>query len=189
MTISDAKRHLRVFRSGKTYTIALLIVSMLVLVLQMNKIRQLESVTRASAPGLRAGDAVPPLRGKALDGSDLVINYGSSKATVLYVFSPSCQWCNKNTETWSKVVRSLNHRYPVVGVSLSTKDLPAFLSKHSATFPVVTNVSGDLLRQYKLGDTPHTLVISREGRVLASWSGAYTPTLQKTLESYFGIKL
>jgi peroxiredoxin len=189
MLPTSIRRSAGVFRCTSTYLTLLLFASTFVNVLQINTIRRLQHEGAATARGLRIGDVVPPLHARTPAGTDVVIDYAAAKATVLYVFSPSCGWCNQNAEAWSKLVRGLDHRYPTIGLSLDKKGLSDFLAKHAVTFPVYTDIPKDLLRAYKLGDTPHTLVISREGRVMASWSGAYKAPLQHTIEGYFGVHL
>jgi peroxiredoxin len=159
------------------------------LAFQMYKIHQFQVMVKPSAQGLHNGDLVPPLRAKTLDGAAVTVDFKRSKATVLYVFAPTCQWCKKNAAAIGALAAGVGQRYPVLGLSLAKQGTPEFLASHSVTFPVYTEIPKEVVQAYRLGDTPHTLVISREGRVLASWSGAYIGSLQKTIEGYFGVKL
>jgi hypothetical protein len=45
------------------------------------------------------------------------------------------------------------------------------------------------MREYKLGGTPQTIVVSPQGQVTRIWSGAFAEDLQREVEDYFSVKL
>jgi hypothetical protein len=80
-------------------------------------------------------------------------------------------------------------RFRTLGIALDANDLKGFLAKHSVEFEVITDIPQEQQRAYKMGNTPHTLVISQQARVLASWPGLYSPNLRKAIEEFFGVSL
>jgi hypothetical protein len=53
---------------------------------------------------LAAGDSVPALELLALDGGMRTLPYTSSKATVIYVFAPTCRFCGQNFRNIQRLV-------------------------------------------------------------------------------------
>ncbi len=72
---------------------------------------------------------------------------------------------------------------------MSEKDLPDYITSKDFHFPVLTRLSLDTLKTYKLGGTPQTLVISSEGRVQKTWMGAYMGDTKKDIEAFFNVRL
>ena len=56
-------------------------------------------------------------------------------------------------------------------------------------FPVYTDLPILTMREYKLGGTPQTIVVSPQGQVNRIWSGAFAEDLKREVEDYFGVKL
>jgi hypothetical protein len=170
----------------------LLLASVYLNVLLARKIalqRQVAKILR-SEQELKVGSAVPAVKGRALDGRSFVISYaGESVSTVLYVFTPSCGWCERNIDSIKNLVEQKRNEYKFVGVSLSDDGLGAYCAKHSLNFPVCRGLSVDTIRAYKFGGTPQTIIVSPEARVLKTWVGAYGSDVKVELEHYFGVKL
>jgi hypothetical protein len=56
-------------------------------------------------------------------------------------------------------------------------------------FPVYYEPSLATYKSYKLGGTPHTIVISPDGKVMNDWAGAYNAELRPEVEGFFGVSL
>lgn len=172
--------------------LALLVCSVLINLFQTKKIRQLRhnlSVLKAEGQ-LSVGARVPPIEGRDPDGNVVSLRYqDSEKPTILYVFSPKCVWCERNFQNVTALVSGSSGNYRYVGVSLAMDTLKDYLSTHDYGFPTYVGVSDDVMRAYKLGGTPQTIVVSREGEVLKTWSGAYTGSNKEEIESYFNTAL
>lgn len=139
------------------------------------------------------GRRVPPLTAKALAGHDVTLDFSSRpRPTVLYVFSPSCGWCNRNANNLRALVEQRGNDYEFVGVSLNdkgTEDVQRYVAETGISFPVYARPSADTVRSYALSGTPQTIVVSRDGTVLKNWPGAYIQPIQKEVEDYFGLRL
>ena len=111
-----------------------LAISVALNVLQGTRILRLEDEAVATT-GLSEGSLVPPLPARDLDGRPSVIEYGSSSVpTVLYVFSPSCRWCQANADSVGSLAGQIAHKYRTVGISLSrqgTAEVVSVVNKSS----------------------------------------------------------
>jgi len=141
-----------------------------------------------SAAALSAGALIGPVTAKTLDGQPVTLNFGEdSRATVLYVFSPQCGWCDRNLANINTLARSPSYR--VVGLSLVDRSLEKYLGTHRLDFPVYADAPARVVSALGLGSTPQTLVISPSGKLLKNWVGAYTASLETEINAYFGVKL
>ena len=78
--------------------------------------------------------------------------------------------------------------FRLIGISIDDHDLKQYVESEHFTFPVYSNVAPDERARLAMGGTPQTLMIA-DGVVVRNWEGAYTPDLQKEIESTLGIKL
>ena len=166
--------------------------SVAVNVLQGRRILTLQdALDELSVKGdLPAGARAAPLDATDVRGQPARLTFGGAEGpTVLYVFRPSCPWCEKNSPGISRLVNEIGKSYRVIGISLSADSVAEFVAEHKLTFPVFTNVSAKGLRLYKLGTTPETIVVSSAGTILASWKGAYVGRTKSDIEKFFSIRL
>lgn len=137
------------------------------------------------APGTKVG----PITASDLDGNPQTISYQDThKATVLYVLSPDCIWCDRNRNNIAKLIER-GDRFRFVGLSLTDTGLHEYVAKHQPKFPIYTGLTQETVKSLGLGTTPQTIVISPEGRVLKNWTGAYTNQQQVEIEEYFETRL
>src|SRR5262245_54656828 len=77
-------------------------------VLLARKIKQVTGVQSASIVErqLKVGTKVPGFQGVDLKGQPQKIAYdqGAGKATVLYVFTPPCHWCERNLDNLKELL-------------------------------------------------------------------------------------
>jgi peroxiredoxin len=136
------------------------------------------------------GDRVPSFTAKDPQGQPAVLDYGGTNLpTVVFVITPTCGWCTKNMENIKTLAEKAGNRYRFVAFSLSPDKLADYVAKHHLQIPVYTDLPLVPIRNYKLGGTPETFVVSPEGEVLKVWSGAFADELQDDVESYFGVTL
>ena len=141
-----------------------------------------------AAPKLSVGTMVHPFVGKSVAGDDVRIDYEDAMPTVLYYFSPTCPWCERNWANVRTLTKQTHGRFRFVGISMTTVT-PEFLRDRQLDFEVASKVSPEVARQYGLGATPQTILVSAEGRVVGNWTGAYTGSQAHEVESYFGLRL
>jgi peroxiredoxin len=139
---------------------------------------------------LEVGTAVPSFTAKRLDGgSETIIYAGSVRPTVLYIFTPQCEWCTRNLDNLKTLIDQKGEDYRFVGVSLSGEGLEKYVVDHQLPFPVYTDIPKETGEVYKMGGTPRTVVISPQGWVIQNWVGAYAGDRKTQIEAYFNVSL
>jgi peroxiredoxin len=76
-----------------------------------------------------------------------------------------------------------------VGLSLSSDKLLNYVTENKLDFPMYADLPYIPTRDYKLGGTPQTFVVSPNGEVMKVWTGAFAEGTQKEVEAYFGVTL
>lgn len=168
----------------------MLIISVLINVVLAHKVRQYSSVGAAKAQLLPSGALVPPIDAIDLNGKKQTLVYSQvSNPTVLYIFTPPCSWCARNMENIKQLAAQKGTEYRFIGLSLSKQDLRNYVASQGLTIPVYTDLSAEILKTYKLGATPQTIVVSAQGQVLKDWIGAYVGDQKTQVEKFFQITL
>jgi peroxiredoxin len=169
-----------------------LVVSVTLNVLQAHKIQKGYTVESAKMADrlLKVGTSVPPIEANRLDGQVEVISYGGvNQPTVLYVFTPPCPWCARNIDNFKALVEKDSAQYRIIGVSLSQEGLAEYVAKNDLKLPIYSGLSEETKRAYKLSGTPQTIVVSRDGKVLQNWMGAYSGAQKAQVEAFFHVAL
>jgi peroxiredoxin len=154
-------------------------------VVQTQRIRALSA---PPAEALERGIEAPPLAVKTLDGNETELRAGA-QPLILYFFSESCHWCERNAGHVRSLESQARGRYRLAGVSLTEKDVRGYAVRHGFTFPVYAASNPAALEPYKIRGTPQTVVISPDGRIVASWTGAYTGKTRESIEKTLAIRL
>ena len=125
-----------------------------------------------------------------LDGRQERISFNDvGKPTVIYVMSPTCQWCERNAQNIKMLSGSRGEVFRFIGLSLDGENLRKYLDSNHFAFPVYMHPTPEAVRALGLESTPQTIVISPEGEVLKNWAGAYGERVRPEVEAFFGVKL
>lgn len=140
---------------------------------------------------LKPGTQLPQFQATDLNGQrqNVAVNREGDRPTVLYVFTPPCHWCARNMDNLKELVARKGDEFRFIGISLGKDGLSDYVVKNDLTMPIYTDLSDQTKKAFKMGATPQTIVVSPEGKVIQSWTGAYTGDQQKQVEEYFGITL
>lgn len=122
--------------------------------------------------------------GRIIDLADAA----SGVPTILYYFSPSCGWCERNWSSVSVLEKETRGRYRFIALA-ETSDLRATRATHNLEFDVVGGLKASDRQALGFMGTPQTVVISPEGRVLRTWTGAYGARVREEVEAYFNVGL
>ena len=144
---------------------------------------------RSAEYQLKAGELVRPIEAKRLGGQTEILSFPETTSTVLYIFTPGCQWCARNLNNFKALYEAPSTAYHFVGVSLTDQGLSEYVTKNGLTVPVYYGLSLETMRRYRLGSTPQTIVISPEGKILEDWTGAFVGEQAAQIEDFFHIKL
>ena len=117
------------------------------------------------------------------------MGYDSNSPTILYWFSPTCAWCEKNAKNFEALAEQAGVRYRFVPVSVAPPaDLAAYAKRRGITVPLYS-IDRQTAKSYGFFGTPTTMRLSPTGKVLNVWSGAYDTVRVKQLEQAAGVHL
>jgi hypothetical protein len=136
---------------------------------------------------LQRGDRVLPVRGTLLNGQLLLEAY--SRPIVLYVFSPTCSWCERNLDNARTIASAAGERYGFLGIVTIDSGIAEYVSSRRLDWPVVKNVPLEILESLKILGTPQTILVDKGGIVLNSWSGALAGPVVDEVEAQLGVRL
>jgi cytochrome c biogenesis protein CcmG/thiol:disulfide interchange protein DsbE len=171
---------------------ALLLCSVAINVMLAWRVGQLKNaITHMKSEGrLAEGTSLPSIAAIGLDNTPVTITYSENGLpTVLYVFTPGCSWCLRNLPNIKALAEHGRNEYRFIGLSLSEDNLREYVAHQNFNFPIYSGISHEAVKAYRLSGTPQTIILSPEGRVLKTWSGAYIEDVQKEVEAYFQVHL
>jgi hypothetical protein len=166
-------------------TIGLLFVSVAVNVVQARRIQSAGAMRSSRA---HLGQLALPIAVTDNDGHPLVVRFDQHIPTVVYYFSPSCGWCERNWDNVREIAAHAEGRYRLVAVA-SEASLASFIDEHRLSFEVYGNVSDETRFALGLTGTPHTIVVSGQGLISHDWAGAFTGSVEHAVEELFHVSL
>jgi peroxiredoxin len=123
---------------------------------------QLVPTARAAAPAL----ALPDLDGRSVSLASL-----RGDVVLLYFWATWCPYCGKELPTTvEQLARSYrDRRLTVLAVNIEEgrDKVRPWVRQHGVTVPVLLDVDGDVTSEYRVTATPTTILIDREGKMLA----------------------
>lgn len=137
----------------------------------------------------RPFDIASPLEVTDSGGKTSTLTYDSTLPTVLYWFSPTCGWCEKNFQNFESLANQANGRYRFVPVSSAP---PAKLAEYASRHGITTtlySISVSSARSYGFRGTPTSTIVSPRGKLVRSWSGAYVPVTFKEIQRALLVRL
>ncbi len=150
--------------------------------------RALVAVMKPPTP-VRVGEFLPRTTALDLEHRTISLDPRAHGGSVIYVFSPTCHFCDQNHANALVVARvAATKGYRVLGISMIGEGLSAYLASSPLPFPVV--VANDSTRTaYHLSPTPETFVVDPGGKVLKHWLGAWRDDTAAQVEAFFNCRL
>jgi len=107
---------------------------------------------------------------------------------LIYIFSPTCRWCEKNVAGIQDLAKKVSPEYDVVGLVQSPDGMTEYLARHSLSFPIV--VDNDPADMAALGfqGTPQTILIV-DGKIVHNWSGAFQGKVRESIQGTLGVSI
>jgi hypothetical protein len=115
-------------------------------------------------PRPAAGDVVPPFDAVSLQGTSTHVAYNEGTVTVLLFFLSSCPTCHKMIPEWNAVYTRRPKNVRILGM-LMDQEPPGFFDAMPVAFPVLRVPNRDMLRAYKVHQTPTMIRIGPGGKV------------------------
>jgi hypothetical protein len=137
----------------------------------------------------RVGKTVEPIQVQLPGGQHRTVRFDAGVPTLVYFFSPTCGWCERNWDNIRTLSSASSGRFRVVAVAGET-NLGSFVeSHHLQGVEVYGGLTPESHTALGLASTPHTLVISAQGVVSHDLMGAYQGTVLRQVETLFGLSL
>jgi len=112
----------------------------------------------------------------------------TSRPTLLYVFSPTCHWCERNIVPMRVLFQDESTHFSLVGLSLSNVGLSAYT--RSVSLPFTSYFAPqETATKFGLSFTPETILVDEKGKIVKLWIGAYSGKTKSDIEQYFHLKL
>ncbi len=138
----------------------------------------------------RNGQRFDQLHLVKVNGETADIRFDSNEMPVVaYVFSPTCKWCKLNRRYIDSLARELQEKYRGIGISNTSKDLPAYVAENPSAFPVYYVDGRGPDTAITMAVTPRTLVFSPDRHFIRGWNGAYLGATKAQIMSYFHANL
>jgi hypothetical protein len=121
---------------------------------------------------MKPGTQAPAFEGIDAKGARVSLTYNADmRDTMLYVFSPSCHWCERNFANIKAIVDA-RRDLRMVGVSLGNVQTDSH--SNQIGFEAIVRPTAATIKAHGLRATPTTILVSH---VRKAWPGAYTGTL------------
>ncbi|MEP7340710.1 MAG: TlpA disulfide reductase family protein [Acidobacteriota bacterium] len=171
------------------FLLVILALSLALNVLPGWKVQSMSNHIEARRNKVIEGLTISAIAAVGIDGEEKTIACAAGdQPTVLYIFSPTCVWCDRNLDNVRALKGKIEQSHKFIGISLSSAGLNDYMNSHQLDFPIYKQPSQEAIKQLGLGSTPQTIVISPQGKVLKNWVGAYGSS-KPEVEAYFGLKL
>lgn len=138
--------------------------------------RAMKTILTAAAPAegvLAAGEVLPAATLTDLQGRSVTLNeVVVEEMAVIAVFTTTCEFCAATLPFWQDLARSFRSRgVAFIGISGHPKsETRAYVEENHINWSVFL-ADSDAGQQLQILSVPTTLVITRRGLVLASWTG------------------
>jgi hypothetical protein len=124
------------------------------------------------------GEVVPPLLGRDNAGG---LTSGPAGATLLLVYSETCDVCLLNWPQWQMLRQSAAAaNVPVTLVTLSAIDTTSYRERYQ--FTGLRTPDPTTLISYRLRYAPQTILVGHSSEVKGVWTGALTDTQRRAVE-------
>jgi hypothetical protein len=139
---------------------------------------------------LAANPVAVPIEVRNLAGRGVSLDIPrNGKTTVLYIFSPGCIWCKRNSGNMKALMDGAGKSFEFIPISLASEGVREYISEHGLRGEVYVEPSEASRNAYGLGGTPQTIVVGPDGRIARNWKGAYAPKLSAEVASVLGVRL
>lgn len=120
------------------------------------------------------GISVQQIEAHELTGRAVTLQLSEqAKPTLVYVFSPDCKWCFRNSNAFSSLANQIGGQYQVIALSLSGDNVKHAIDEFHVTTSVYVVPSKRTIDKLHLGATPQTILVDKNGIIRQNWIGAY----------------
>ena len=122
------------------------------------------------APAGEQTKALPPIRGRTIDGAPLDPSATRGRVVVVKFFAKYCEPC-KESLPWVEKLAVERTDVLVIGVAEDEREsqVRGLANAHGLTFPIIHDVGNALAGRFRVSDMPATFVADPSGRI--RWVG------------------
>jgi hypothetical protein len=143
---------------------------------------------RPPVPQLKAGDALPSFEVVDAGRQPSSLPGGADgRPVVLYVFTRTCPWCEKNLPAVEALAAQRADSYRFVGLCLGPHE--ECFAAGGPSFSRYSGAPPDVVWRLGLGTVPQTIVVSADARVSKVWRGAFLGEQRRDVEGFFKVAL
>jgi len=136
------------------------------------------------------GDSVPDLTAEDEHGQPIrILVKNTPLPTVLYFFSSTCGWCERNLGNFRALTTAGAGSYRFIAVSLGPEDLKAYAARSGLRCLFVRRPNRESRLAYGMATTPTTILVDTTGVVEGVWRGAYAGDTLRDIERVFRVQL
>jgi hypothetical protein len=186
----SAKRSAPVTLNSRRYPVfaalLLLATSTTINVLQAERIKELNASAVPVTP--LVGVSVRSLSGFSIDEQKREVDLAAGTPTVVYLFSPTCGWCDVNWPNVETLAKASAGYYRVVAVT-TRRGLREYVQTRRLQVDVLEGLDDNSQQAFGAGFTPRTIIVAADGQITHDFRGAYTPRIERQIENVFGVLL
>ena len=157
---------------------------------------ELERKLNPASWSLQPGEEVQSFSAFDLDGKPFTVDFKKEgRNKVFLFFTPSCPFCGQQIPYWRDLLNKIDSsKFEVIGL-VGERDDKQEVLKHiqaagylSAKTPLrVVLGSDNVLRSYKLGTTPTTLLVKADGHTEKVWVGRWDAKIADEASALLGL--
>jgi hypothetical protein len=117
------------------------------------------------------------LKLNGLDGHQEIVDFSDKQLeTLLFVFSPSCNYCVQQYPSWKELAGSIDYsRWRILAVTSEDNydKIRTHIEEHKLSNIKVGSMSKEDMRRARMLFTPMTLIVDKNGDVKKVWPGLW----------------
>ena len=133
----------------------------------------------------QVGQVITEIVGTDESGSVRNIALTGDRQTLVYFSRRGCTWCERNQANVDALGLQASVRYRIVELSPVGERPEGPRPFGVARF----GVADDVIARFGAHGTPYTFLLSREGRIINAWAGAFGPRLLPTINKTLDVEL
>lgn len=159
--------------------------------LERYRAHRVEAIAARDFGALPPGTPAAPFVAERLGGGTETIRFDAGVTTVLYFHVSTCGWCRRNMANIRQLAASIppHSRLVLIALDKNPEEAEAVANEMAVDLPHYFRPADESLQSYRVSGTPSTVVVSPAGKVLATFSGAYTGSRKEGIERMFGVTL
>lgn len=176
----------------KDLIVNILLLCILSVSLSLNVVNgwRLEEIShRRPLAGVQVGTSFNQAPVIDLVGQKQTLAFNDNRNTLLYVFSPTCVWCERNRQNFESLVKAKHSDYRIIAIALHTTDLATYVKRAEPTFEIYYVGSSTERSELGLLFTPELVILDTHGVVKKKWQGAWRDDNASDIERAFNVKL